>query len=552
MPSLGRTLQDVDLGRLRILAELWGLNMPAGRASEAAPTLVQQMLEPGLAVEIVEALPSAAREALQVLLARGGRETMGELALRFGPLRPVGPGRREREQPWRDPEAALDGLLYRGLIGRAFFETPTGPEEFAFVPDELQTLLADLPGPADSVLGPVAAPTMVDPAGGAADDATTLLAALRRRPAAAASGTLPASVKAALQRHLLHPESLALLITLFREAGLLVAAPLRPDPAQVRHLLAHDRLQVESRLLAAWRATRRHNDLAHTPGLTAPKGKWPNEPATTRAAVLGQAKAWKTGVWYALDDAVGDVRRHHPAFLRPGGDLESWLLQDAHTGRWLSGLADWEMVEGALLRHMLCGPLHWLGVADLGREADDAQPTSFRLRCDPLEGSPERVAVEIAAATIRVLPDGQIVVPRRSPLAHRYQVARFADWLGRERDEYRYRLTPRALSAAAAQGLDARRVAALLETATDRPLPEALQQSLKRWSQRGEEARLETALLLRVKSPEVLRQLRADPSTGRFLVEILGPTLARIRVRDRQALLVAAAKRGLLVEAEEQ
>lgn len=57
MPSLGRTLQDHDLGHLRILAELWGLDMPPGRPPEAAPVLARRMLEPGVAIEIAQTLP---------------------------------------------------------------------------------------------------------------------------------------------------------------------------------------------------------------------------------------------------------------------------------------------------------------------------------------------------------------------------------------------------------------------------------------------------------------------------------------------------------------
>src|SRR3990172_2731536 len=183
MPSLGRALQDLDLGDLRILAGLWGLDFPLGRAPEAAPELARCMLEPGLALEIAQSLPARVREALDLLLADQGREKIGELALRFGPIRPIGPGRRDREQPWRDPEAALDGLWYRGFIGLGFFETPSGPEEFAYVPDELQEALRPLAPEPPPRLSPSQPPAALRPAGGAADDAVTLLAALRRRPA---------------------------------------------------------------------------------------------------------------------------------------------------------------------------------------------------------------------------------------------------------------------------------------------------------------------------------------------------------------------------------
>ena len=572
MPPLGRALQDLDLGHLRILAELWGLDLPPGRAPEVAPELARGMLEPGLALEIAQALPARAREALDLMLANAGREKIGELALRFGSLRPIGPGRRDREQPWRDPEAALDGLWYRGLISLGFFETPSGAEEFAYIPDELQKALRPLtPEPAHP-LSPRQPPAVLRLAGGAADDAVTLLAALRRRPArsqgdlarshrdasrsdrdAARSGALSPALSAALQRHLIYPASLPFLVALLRGLGVLVPGPLRPEPAGVRELLAAGRTEAEARLLEEWRATRRYNDLANTPGLAAPKGKWPNEPAVSRAAVLARVASWGVGQWYDLESAIGEVRRLHPAFLRPGGDFDSWLLQDAASGRLLRGLADWDLVEGALLRHVILGPLHWLGAADHGFEDGSIHPTVFRFRFDPASGLPAEAppGAEVETQPVRVFPDGRLVVPRLASLAHRYQVARFAEWRGREEEGFRYRLTPKALAAAASQGLDARRVANVMEAASGRALPEPLRRAIERWSQRGTEAVLESTVVLRVKNAETLRWLRSDPATGRFLEEILGPTAVRIRTRDQEALLTAAARRGLLIQPDE-
>jgi len=565
MPSLGRALHDLDLGHLRILAELWGLDFPLGRAPEAAVELARCMLEPGLALEIAQSLPARVREALDLLLANHGRERIGELALRFGPIRPMGPGRRDREQPWRDPEAALDGLWYRGFIGLGFFETPSGPEEFAYVPDELQDALRPLTPEPPHHLSPSQPPTVLRPAGGAADDAVTLLAALRRRPArshrdasqshgdAARSEALAPALSAALQRHLIHPASLPLLLALLRGLGVLVPGPLRPDPAGVRELLAAGRAEAEARLMEEWRATRRYNDLANTPGLAAPKGKWPNDPAVSRAAVLARVASWGVGQWYDLESAIGEVRRLHPAFLRPGGDFDSWLLQEAASGRLLRGLADWETVEGALLRQVILGPLHWLGAADHGFENGSVHPTTFRLRFDPASGLTAKAqpGEEVQAQPVRVFPDGRLVVPRSASLAHRYQVARFAEWRGREKEDFHYRLTPKALAAAASQGLDVRRVVSVLEAASGRALPEPLRRATERWSQYGTEAVLESTLVLRVKNAETLRRLRSDPATGRFLEEILGPTAVRIRTRDREALLTAAARRGLLIQPEE-
>jgi hypothetical protein len=69
MPSLARTLQDYDLGRLRLIAEWWGIDAPRAGAEEAA-ALAGQMLDRGLAAEVAQT--PADPPAVDYLLERGG------------------------------------------------------------------------------------------------------------------------------------------------------------------------------------------------------------------------------------------------------------------------------------------------------------------------------------------------------------------------------------------------------------------------------------------------------------------------------------------------
>jgi len=545
MPTLARTLQDHDLGHLRIVAELWGLAVPAGTAVEAAAALARAMLEPGLATEIAQTLPPRPRAALDALLERGGRRPLAELTWRFGPLRAIGPARRDREKPWRDPEAALDGLWYRGLIGRAFFDTPTGPQEFAFLPDEILEALRPLTPSTPPPPPPTSPPPVVHAAGGAAEDAVTILAALRRRPLRPEALTSARAI--ALRSFLVHPESLELLVQLLRHLGVIGESPLRPDPARTRDLLAQSAPVVEDALFAAWKATPHHNDLAATPGLAAPKGRWPNDPTTSRAALLMVLATWPVGSWHTIEAFVADLRQRHPTFLRPGGDFDSWLLEDTAGGRILRGWGEWESVEGRLLRYVLRGPLHWLGAVDLGAETSGIPPTHFRIRFD-LAGARPSAQPASAPPPARLAADGRVFFPRHATPANRYQVARFAEWLRRDPAGYLYRVSPRALTAAAGQRVDAARVLTILEHAAARAVPEPLRQAILRWARYGSEAALERGLVLRVASPEIMRRLRSEPATRRYVDEVLGPTTALIRPQHVEALLAAAARSGLLID----
>ncbi len=137
MQPLLRTLQDHDFGHLRILAEVWGFDPPAGPSPQAARTLAKAMLEPSTLGEMIESLSQDARQTLQALQAAGGRMPLADLTRRYGPLREVGAARRDREKVWRQPASPLETLWYRGLLARAFADLPAGPCEFGFIPNDI-------------------------------------------------------------------------------------------------------------------------------------------------------------------------------------------------------------------------------------------------------------------------------------------------------------------------------------------------------------------------------------------------------------------------------
>jgi hypothetical protein len=550
MQALLRTLQDHDLGHLRIVAELWGIDLPSGPALEAARALAQAMLDPAAALEQAESLPPSARQTLDFLLRSGGRFPLADLLRQLGPLREMGPGRRDREKPWRDPASPLEVLWYRGLIARAFAETPTGPQEFAFVPSDLRPLL---PAPAPTLAEPLgcsaAPPAWSAPASTAApDDATTLLAALRRR----SSSTLPPAPArmASLGPFLERPETAGLLLTLLHQEGVLSGPPFRPSPEAIRHFLDAPRPEANRALLNAWLRSSSWNDLAHLPHLQIAGPTWPNDPIPARQALVDLLRHIPTGDWWDLEAFVATVHDSQPGFQRPAGDFDSWYVREAKSGAFLRGFEHWETVDGALLRFLIAGPLHWLGVLDLGGPGPETPPTAFRQT--PLAASLQDPHVPLAEegqptkAALRA--DGSLVIPHDASRSLRYQVARFCAWEGRGTQGYTFRLTPASLQAAAGQGLKQTHMVAVLESATGRSLPEPLHRGLARWARRGREAWMERPLALRLESAAVLRELNANPATARYLGESLGPTTVVILDKDWERLCAAAAKIGLLIQ----
>jgi hypothetical protein len=122
MPDLAQSLHGHDLGHLHIIADLWGLDLEAPDVRQGRRNLARGLLNEGLIEEVVEALPQEARDALGALMGSNGRIPWSQFIQRFGEVREMGPGRRDREKPFLNPVSTSEILWYRALAARAFFD----------------------------------------------------------------------------------------------------------------------------------------------------------------------------------------------------------------------------------------------------------------------------------------------------------------------------------------------------------------------------------------------------------------------------------------------
>ena len=568
MPDLMRSLQGRDLGHLRIVAGLWGETLEAADLRSALQRLPDLLLRPEVVAEVVETLPAEAHLALEELAAAGGKLPWPVFSRRFGRLREMGPGKRDREHPERDPESPAEVLWYRALVARAFFDTPNGPEEQAYIPEDLLALLPESivarSAPAEP-LGRVASPVEraqpLPASDRLLDAACTLLAALRLGLPTAEIQSLEAGWHFPGGA----PLTVAALSALLEAAGLLDAGGL-PLPEPARLFLEAPRAQALLLLLLAWINSPTVNDLRLTPGLRS-DGEWSNDPLRARQAALdflssvpGCRAAISPGVveerpYWSLSAFIQAVHRRYPDFQRPAGDYDSWYIRASGSDEFLRGFEHWDDVDGALLRYLICGPLHWLGILELAAPASaslsgpQGAAAAFRASAwagDLLAGrAPTGLPAEDAA--IQVRSDFRIFVPRLAPRSLRYQLARFAIWEAAKEDEYRYRLTPAALLRAQRQGLNTNHLLALLRRCT-RTLPPNLTRSLERWERQGTEARIQPLMVLRLSNPDLLQTLRASKS-ARFLGDPLGPTAVIVKPGAAEKVLAALAEMGILGEA---
>lgn len=540
MPDLYHCLKDHDLGFLQIIAQLWGLELSAGSAREALPLVKDQMLDRHLVTEITSALPAPAQEALEDLQRNKGVIPWSQLVRAYGGIREVGPGRRDREKPYLDPISATEMLWYRGLIGREFLKFRGELQECAYLPTDLSELLPPTRPAERQLPGRAASPgetAWIQPVSDRILDHTcTLLAALRlgdgqRSPSWDRWDVPYAFVYAIL-------------------AGVkLITSSEQPVAEDARSLLACSRGEALPWLVQGWQKSVHFNELRLMSTIVC-EGAWQNNPVATRLKVLTWLEDLPENTWWNLNAFIQGIKAIDPGFQRPTGDFDTWLIRDAETGQSLQGMAHWDAVDGALLRYMICGPLHWLGLVDLASPARDLPVAAFRLSSQAsalLAGKPLPDSAE-EDQPILVSPTGLLTAFPHTPRLARYQLARFCDWVAETTDQYNYQLSPSSLSLAINQGLKIAHLVLLIQKYGDSQPPNLLK-ALQHWESQGAEAKVQECVILRVTSPRILHAL-LESSAGRFLGDKLGPTAVIIQPGAVEKIRAALARLGYLSDLE--
>lgn len=550
MLTLEQTLYTQDLGYIQIVAELWEIPLEASGLQDALLSLTAALVEPGRLLEMLQNLPQEGREALDDILRNQGMLPWSLFTRRYGEVREMGPGRRDRERPYLHPISTAEMLWYRALIGRAFFDSPQGPQEFAYIPSDLMQLMPQPQASQGATLGRAATPAeraVVIPANDRIlDHACTYLAALRLGFSESEIAALSAIWQASAARspYPLTPKVLQAILN----AASLTDANNMPVPDTTRHFLELPRSKALAQLARIWRHSTSFNELRLIPGLVF-EGEWQNDPLQARYAILDFLATLPKGIWWNLNSFIEAIRQTQPDFQRPAGDYDSWYIRREASGEFLRGFEHWDDVDGALIRFTILGPLHWLGFIHLAAPAPDAPPTAFRFSAWAealLTGVPPE-DMDQENETLLISSDARIRVPRLVPRSARYQLARFSEWSGQSDDVYLYRLTPASLQRAKSQGLRVNHLLTLLQRYA-LTVPPSLTKALQRWQEHGTEARVERLLVLRVRTPDMLNMLRASRA-ARFLGEPLGPTAVIIKAEAQEKVLSILAEMGYLGEA---
>ena len=552
MHSLEHALRDHELIVLRTIGEWCDLDLAGMEKQEAVRILAESLSHNDMNMELNYLSPEEAL-ALNTLIEEGGQASVASFERQHGVVRRMGPGRLEREEPWLDPVSAAEALWYRGFLYRSFDEGEEGEIiEYYFLPEELfrqfpQVNNTNAKGVFETIpLQPTPEKGSFLPATtDAIDDMTAILAL--------------AQIEAVREEELISylfllldasPSRASLLWTLAWEMQLLRATDDGGKPTRrVISWLKKSRDEQLVDLINTWSRSG-WNELCQTPGLRCEGSGWQNEPILARTTLL-DALPRQTG-WFQLSDLINFIKDSNPDFQRPDGSYDTWYIQDLDSGQYVTGFASWILVEGRLISFLISGPMSWLGLTEV--ESTSRMERRFRLTklahdwLDGVQPSKDEVSVPIV-----VHEDATISVPFNANRYTRFQVARVSEAEpALPGQPFRYTLSPASLTRAKEQGVEADRLLTFLEDSSGRAVPATTRRGVERWASQGTEARMDQVVLLRVKDPEILDKLRANPRTRRYIAETTGDLAAVVNLDDWPELRQAAAELGLLIDFEPQ
>lgn len=549
MKDLYRCLDEYPPPLLQAIAEAWQLALPQGAPKEMVRELAEAMLAPGALEGLLSRLSAEAQEALAGMVRAGGAAPAQRLFYGYGAIRRLGPARLARERPWLQPANALEELLYRGLIYRAYGTVGDYYGEVLLIPQQFQERLEALGfGAAELKVREVEPPACVQADGRALlEDILAALVRIRQGQVAAGPGGSNGAERALvgldwgprLQGES-HAERLALIGRLLARMHLVQPSEglLRPTARAREWLRAADLSRWQSVYLA-WREDARWDELRHLPTLHLDDPAWQGNPVLARRALLGVLGQVRPGAWLSLEAFIAALKRQRPDYLRPDGDYDHPSLRDAQSGERLSGFASWDKVEGALARYLLAWPLRWLGVVEIGYGEGSEQPSAFRLTVEGRALLSERAEPALGEAEPPVATIGEdftITLPLAGSLYERYQLERFAQWQSQDQQRAVYRLSAESIWRGQNAGVKVEQILRFLRRISREQVPPGVTRALEEWGHRFGKVIIRKTVLLQAADQRTMQQIRSEPTIRALLGEMLSPTACLVEERDVEAL----------------
>jgi hypothetical protein len=539
MPDINQSLQGKDLQFLQQIADIWGVELHAQDLRSTIQQLGLQMAQRELFQDLIEVFSDESKRAIREIVQAEGKIPWTLFTRKYGDLRVMGAARRERERPDLNPQNATEVLWYSGILSKAFFNLQKEPQEYAYIPDEFVQFLSHdseptsdephLPGrPATS-----SEKARLVPASDAIlDHLTTLLSAIRTGAVLDEIPWLNTNIP------------IPFLIQLARSAQLLNEQN-KIQPSNVRQFMESNRAEALLMLVNGW-LNPTFNDLFLLPGFVF-EGSWHNPIAETKQYLLSELTAIDEQTWWSLTSFVSYIRQVNPDYQRPAGDYDSWYIRRENSEDYVRGLANWDVIDGELIRIIISKHMHWLGLMDLATVEKSTNISAFRFSkwaVDLLTNhTPEGLVSE--KTNFKILSDGTIKVPRNTSRAVRYQVARFCHLVQEKENEYQYQIEPISLNNATKAGLKIEQFINLLNKNAQKPIPPSIFTLLENWKTNGVQVNFAPVTLLTCKDPAIIDQLQ-NSRAKKYLGERLNSNTILINEKQIKLVMSILAELGYL------
>ena len=540
MATLYDTFRDYEIDLLEMITEHWGIEDAVNWRKEPANQIAVAIRDKALFTEIVTSLPEPAQAAFHMLAEKGGRIEREVFARKYGDVREMGAAVREKERPDRVPCNESETLFYRGLIALAFFEVKGETKEYYFIPDEF-LIYSQQASKTDEMpsLQPLASSKKIDIS---TRDAPDLLQMLTLRLA-----ILRGNITETEFGGIIQIDAIPFLDALLKENGIL-DKDRNISTSEGKTILLEEETDLLRELYKNWYKSEQTNDLRMVPELEF-DGQWVNNPIKPRKAIVDMIQALHAEQWYQLEEMVQWIYETSPHFMRFGGEYEQWFIKKRGREEYLHGFDAWPEVDGAYARYLISGPLHWLGMIELGQQKGADENLLFKKHNTEeylIDKKPNETKVSQPQRAI-IHKNGEIYLPIKTEREMLYHFARFCIWNGKNESYFKFKLTPDAIRRAADQQVSISHIETIFRKYGQEPIPDNIFTLLSRWKKSGAEIEIEEQVIVRFKDPKTLKQLN-NKIIQNLIMDILNPTTVIIRKQDLRKFENALVEAGYLAE----
>jgi len=536
MPTIIAMIKDYESDILEMIAEYWGIAQDLDPQENIRERLSNRMGEAALFGEVLVTLSDDAREALADLSRQGGKISLTQFTHQHGSFRQLGYLQRKKIISGETRTSATEELVYKGLIGIAFFRGEMEAQEFVFLPDEFRVSMEketkNLPLSAlerkIATIDPATVQQIISAGEQLIEHGCTLLAGMRR-----------GYERTYIQDYV--PVCLEPFLFQLLRSNHTITSQGVIDKDLVKNLLTDHPSRVLHGLKDHWLASESVDELRLLPGL-AFEGTWINHPVRTRQQVINILHGLPAGQWFGIEEAVDYFYQHHPDFQRSIGEFDTWMIKSTDTGIYMTGFDHWHAVEGRLIRYFLRCPLYWMQEVELGAKKGSNSMHCFR-RIDtkePASGEPTITGI------VSVMKDGTIITPDDTAHQIRYQIARLCDWGPPRKNGYAYSISINTFRHLEREGLSPQTFAAFLREHSQQPHPPSIQKVLKNLDQGQNTATISPQVVLQAENQAIIRIINQNMKD--YVVEQLNPTTLIVLKKGIKPIQKTLFENGFLLD----